>query len=384
MADGTFSLDELFPTLASDDSDFFLVDVLGAGATSSPFFLDGLVSPSTSPTVHQSYQLSQAERREKIFPTYFVYPWDDLQCNSTSESPITVMPGILNLPLEILDLIIDELAPQYDDEDRVKDEDDHDSALDDLRSSALACRAFYNRASFHLFYRIEISQETGVINHMYLVKRVENLYGVLTNNQRLASRIKIMKLNTYMVSSDFDSVLNGFNQHLPFILSNLSSITHFAWQNNQHELSYKYLSPGVLKGLEILARRPSLVSLEFSGMEEFDLLLLLHCKRLRELQLNDISGPDTQAISEKISTAPNLILFQDYGAPQITLAFISSSPMSFSRLHTLRVWMRHPEEVSAAWAVMQYASQTLKKLTIDDLAQGRGKPIALCIYTSLS
>ena len=264
------------------------------------------------------------------------------------------------LPWELFECILEELGSCK-----------LDSAV--LASCALVCRLFHSKASGYLFSDIVVTKIGAEGDHARTAKRLKDLHHIFTGNEALAPRVRSFKIATSIgpVDPRVGRASTLSDRHLARILIALTALHHLGWSNYRLAFPWDALSDSIRTALRAVFARPTLRSLALECMSSVSPADIADCTGLTNLRLMHVDPPPDQD-APLVAPALRLESLTEYNSPRMVAALLGGAA-PLAGLRTLSVWMRHDEQVAAAWALMQRVAPTLETLNIPELSHFRCK-----------
>lgn len=275
------------------------------------------------------------------------------------------MDSCPRLPWELFECFLEELGSHELDS----------AAREALANCALVCHCFHFKALGYLFSDIvvtKIGAETS--EHARTAKRLKDLHHIFTANETIAPRVRSFNIATSVgpVEPKVGRILILGNQHLPRILTALTALHHFGWANYRLAFPWDALSDSIRITLRTVFARPTLRSLALECMDSVLPADIACCTGLTHLRLMHVDPPPNLDAPPG-EPALRLESLTEYNSPRMVAALLGcGAPLA--GLRALSVWMRHDEQVAAAWALMQRVAPTLEALDIPELSHFR------CMY----
>ncbi|KAF9522945.1 hypothetical protein CPB83DRAFT_69983 [Crepidotus variabilis] len=292
----------------------------------------------------------------------------------------------VELPFEVIDLIIEELAKR-----------DDKSAL---RSFALVSHSFVVRCQKHLLYTVDLGDKRITGEKYYrLFSRVINKHP----HFRLYVR-DLRIVDTYVWDPRKDWKWLVKEESICDVLESLPNLESFSLFFNTCTPVWSSFSSCLRNAIIRLTRRPSIKSLSLSNIRDVPPSIFGPLLSVNNLKLNNI-----QAHRSCLFTTPEIPRKVEYPLPSLgslttlTLGSMSTStmrvlcstlseslmPSLLQRLRITLVDQKQPELIEELWGLMQWASKSLthvewRTLTLkSSVAHRPPHPIDLQLFTSL-
>ncbi|KAF8963763.1 hypothetical protein BDZ97DRAFT_1758373 [Flammula alnicola] len=263
----------------------------------------------------------------------------------------------LDLPLEIAELIIDEVARQNDKQA--------------LRTMALVSPCYVDRCQKKLFHTIDLGDRCISGEEYY-----RRLYRILSQRPNFRSYVRDLRLvDTYVWDINKESwTWLVTEDSICDVLDLLPNLHSFSLTFNTGQPTWTSFKPCIRHALMQLAKRPSLISYSLNHIYNFPPTLLVSLAVMKHLELNDVTVHDlalTSSLPVVLSIASistprleSLIL----KAPSPTTLLVLRSILSLSphpTLIALRVAMVNNQDTTTIvelWGLMQWAASSITDL----------------------
>ena len=182
----------------------------------------------------------------------------------------------LNTPNEILAIIINELAP---------DPEDNDKTLATLASCRLASHVLCSLATPLFFSSIQLTDmlTPGHVDYYNLLRQRATRFNQILANRNIATSVHILTLCCGQKSLDSnDTLMSAILHHLP-------NIRTFALEIHSGEGYFCFFPEGFASAIRTLCKSPNLTALYLDNVRSFPFMAITACPNLRCLHLRDIA-----------------------------------------------------------------------------------------------
>ena len=285
------------------------------------------------------------------------------------------VPAEIQLPNELLEIIINELA--LDTEDSI--------TRTALASCRLASHVLHSVATPLLFSSIELTQKNSdyvlITNEIAIFKERAIKLNQLLANRSIAASTHTLTLrckNTFLEASTIGILIAS-------IINRLPHIRNFIWDSDGTFLSFASITRNISSAIRTLCKSPNLTTLTLRGIQSFPISAITACPNLRCLRLSD-TETDVNSFSFPIFILITNFIFQlndvnsmdQTSSPQpsyldsleideYSISSLGKQPFAkyFSRIKHLQLKdISDADELELGWDIMLLASQSLTTLDL--------------------
>ena len=262
----------------------------------------------------------------------------------------------IDLPLEVLELIVDEIATQGD--------------KLTLRSFALVSRSFVARCQKHLFRTIDLGDKNVSGEEYYHL-----FFEILEQRPKFCSYVEDLRLvDTYVWDQNKDSTWLVQEDSICDLLDLLPNLHSFALSFNTSRPTWLSFNACIRHSLMQLAKRPTIQSFSLSHIVDFPPPCLVTLTTIRRLRLHDVHvtqayledffGVILELVSPSVSGLDTLILKAPTSA---TIHVLQNIFQLYPEptLKALRISLldeKNAELITESWNLIQWAAPSLTHL----------------------
>jgi hypothetical protein len=281
------------------------------------------------------------------------------ELQGSTHCPITVMDtfeSTLDIPLEIIELIIDEVANRKDKET--------------LKTVSLSSRRFVDQCQKKLFHTIDLADKC-----IYGEDYYRRLHRILSQRPKFCSYVRDLRLvDSYVWDQNKDWVWLANEESICDVLNILPNLHSFSLTFKTGQPKWTSFNCYLRQALLDLAKRPSIVRFSLNRISDFTptllvTLLMVRNLELHDVQVNDVHLPSSLAVvqgigSTSIPQLESLVLKM----PSASTVHIIQNILSLHPMPTLRslhvVFVNHKDDavITELWALIKWSAPSLTEL----------------------
>jgi len=262
----------------------------------------------------------------------------------------------LDIPLEIIELIIDEVANRNDKET--------------LKTVSLSSRRFVDQCQKKLFHTIDLADKC-----IYGEDYYRRLYRILSQRPKFCSYVRDLRLvDSYVWDQNKDWVWLANEETIRDVLNILPNLHSFSLTFKTGQPKWTSFNSYLRQALLDLAKRPSIVRFSLNRISDFTptllvTLLMVKNLELHDVQVNDVHLPSSLAVvqgigSTSIPQLESLVL----KVPSASTVHIIQNILSLHPTPTLRslhvVFVNDKDDavIKELWALIKWSATSLTEL----------------------
>lgn len=283
----------------------------------------------------------------------------------------------VQVPQDIINLIIDDVAASYHDAPSVNNHP--------LLNCALVSRSFHWQTTHHIFSRVELVQPWDPVHdEETLHQQTVRLADILAGNPAIGPSVRILIIRP---NSDegtgkmFPQAMERErefwtkeNHALIYVLKRLSTLQQFAIHGGFPWRMWSEVHHTSACALKDIITAPSLLRLDFRGLSNLPPEIILNCLHIKHVTFDNIDVCDIpmgQPIStgchDNYSALPFVLESARLSSCTSAINLLLGIPEKisvFSRLCKLQVYIQTDEDIWPSWCVMLQAASTLEILDL--------------------
>ncbi|KIM49924.1 hypothetical protein M413DRAFT_439052 [Hebeloma cylindrosporum] len=267
-----------------------------------------------------------------------------------------ILESTLDIPLEILELIIDEVAHRNDKET--------------LKTISLSSRRFVDHCQKKLFHTIDLADKC-----IYGEDYYRRLHRILSQRPKFCSYVRDLRLvDSYVWDQSKDWVWLANEESICDVLGILPNLHSFSLTFKTGQPKWTSFNSYLRQALLDLAKRPSIVRYSLNRISDFTpsllvTLLMVKNLELHDVQMNEVHLTSSLAVVQGIASTSiprleSLVLrVPSASTVHIIHTILSLYPIPMLRsLHVVFVNDTDDALVTELWALLQWSAPSLTEL----------------------